>query len=329
MNSQIPLSVSTKIWGLNQPAVENNNDVASFIHKMESFTNAYSYFQNLALSIFTIEGLDEYDLDESFILRNLFINGSICFTNDTNVGLVCGKYAVDSWDWQHRPNSWKLIPVNDNAKIGVSELQAKALNKDNSVIVYLNKAKYGLENDFTYYARLNAMLRQLYENNVFIKSIQGILEGKNANSVNDLNEIINNIYNQNSFIKITTEGGVTAQELLHFVNSGVEFMGATIDQALTSLNNQMYLRLGVNHIAYEKKARLNVEEVKTNDQALDLIRYNMFETLQNGFNKVNELFGTNFVVKFTLDKYLPADMVVTGGEIQTEREDINDNDIQE
>lgn len=288
-----------KNWGFsnfNLPVGENNTELRSFVEKLESYSKSYNHFLNLALSIFKIENLEKYNINQEYFLRVLFENGAITVTRNSNVGLVAVPFSVNGYNYQGLPSSWNATPLFESSEI----LKIPTLNNDNAVIVYLNKSHTGLFDEFTYFSRLSAMLLQLYNNNLYSKSLQLVLEGKRVNN-SAFDEILDTIFNQSGFLKISTEAGDTAQDMLKFVSNNCDFLAREIDDALHNLENRFLSRLGIPHVPYEKKGHINVDEVHTQDFACDLIRMNFFETIQSGLKKVNEKFDTNLIVKFSVD----------------------------
>lgn len=286
-----------KNWGFNNfPIGEDNQELRSCVEKLENYKTSYNFFLNLALSIFKIENIEKTTINEEYFLKTLIENGAIAVTKASNIGLVAVPFAVNGYNYQGLPSSYNAVPLFETKEV----LNIPQLNNENSAIVFLNKSHTGLFEEFTFFAKTSAMLLQLYNNNIYGKSLQLILEGKRINQ-NDFDEILDIIFNQSGFLKMTTEAGDTAQDLLKFIANNCEFLPIQIDEALHNLENRFLTRLGIPHVPYEKKGHINVEEVHTQDFTCDLIRTGMLETIQNGLNTVNGKFDTNLKVKFTVD----------------------------
>lgn len=286
-----------KKWGFNNfPIGEDDTELKSYVERLENYKNSYNYFLNLALSIFKIENIEKTSINEEYFLKILVEQGAIAVTDSSNIGLLAVPFAVNGYNYQGLPSSYNAVPLFETKEV----LNIPQLNNENSVIVYLNKSHTGLFEELTFYSKLTAMLLQLYNNNVYSKSLQLILEGKRINQ-NDFDEILDIIFNQSGFLKMTTEAGDTAQDLLKFISNNCEFLPAQIDDALHNLENRFLSRLGIPHVPYEKKGHINIEEVHTQDFACDLIRTGMLKTVQSGLDAVNRKFGTNLKAKFTID----------------------------
>lgn len=290
--------MNNKNWGFSQnfPVGEENLELRSFIEKLESYQKSYNYFLNLALSIFKIENLEKYNINSEYFFKTLFENGSICFTNQSNIGLVAVPFSINGFNYQGLPSSWNAVPLFKSEEV----LKIPQLNNENSVIVWLNKNHNGLFDEFCYFSRLAAMLLQLYNNNLYSKSLQLVLEGKRTNDA-AFDEILNVVYNQSGFLKISTEAGDTALDLFKFISNNCEFLADKIDIAMNNLENRFLTRIGIPRIPYEKKSHLLNDEIKTADFSSDLIRMNFFETISKGLKKVNEKFGTDLILKFAVD----------------------------
>lgn len=270
---------------------ENSLDIATFIERSKAYIEEYKHTLNLALSIFECNNFIENGINEDFFLWVLIEDGAIAGfkPKNNNNPVMFQPFNTTSYNFQCYPSTIDIIPYYANGVDLSDILESKSLKKDEFEIVYLNKIHCGFSETFAYYARLYSMINQLFINNVFAKSLQVVLEGT-TDDKNDFDEIIRTILNQNGVFSHDIERGATTSELFKFVQNDVQWLGDKIDDAKKNLRADILERLGITHAPYEKKERLINAEIETQDEAIDLISYNMLKSINKGLEQVNKKF---------------------------------------
>lgn len=289
------------IHGTNFDAIgENNQDLQTFIQRSKAYVEEYKFNLSIALSRFNIKNALENDIPQDFVLGVLIEAGSIAAFRptidqngksiETTDKLYFQPYIPSKWDFYARPTEIEIVPYFENG-ITLSELgiSNKKLTKGQFEIIYLNKSRCGFAETFAQEALTYSMLNQLLLNNITAKSLQLILEGASSDKF-DLAQIVRAIFNQNGILTLATDKKPDLNELLHAVNTDVEFLADKINAAKMELRRDLLDRLGVRHAPYEKKERLTNVEIQSQDEIVDLINKATLDTINEGLERVNKRF---------------------------------------
>lgn len=283
-------------FNIDFPIGENNITTRTYFEKMKAYNNSYNYMLDIALSLLKYKGFDNTNIDDEDFNNHLIIDGSIAIAK-SNIGIIACPYSVEKRNYKGKPTAIRLTPCyNDNDGIDT----AKSLYEDDFIIVYLNRAHRGYLDYLQYHASIEACLSTLLNNNVIAKSLQNIIQGK-AERLNDIENVMNAIYNQNGVLKLALPDTARVEDYIKLDKNDSEFIAEQIYTASTNNINAFFSRCGVNYTPYEKRERLTNEEIKTNNMALDLIRSSMIETVQKGLNEANKKFGFELSVTLSID----------------------------
>ena len=276
------------IHQLFESAGENNNDIFSFIEREKSYIEEYKYNLNLALSRFELVNAKENNIVDNFVLTVLIEAGAIAAIKPKQ-NVILQPFVVNRWNYYAEPTEIKIIPYFENG-VTMEELGAsRVYQKGDFEIVYLNKTKIGFKETFAYEARIYSMLNQLLINNIFAKSLQMVLQGKQSDRF-DFKHIIHSIFNQNGILTLDTESKPDINELLTAPDLNVEWLADKVNEAKQNARRDLHERIGITHTPYEKKERLTNVEIQTQNEATDLLNIATFNTINEGLTRVNERF---------------------------------------
>ncbi len=276
-----------------------------------NFNTYFDMLVNKCVELFKVEGLPE-TVDRRFMLTQLVLAGKICFTE------FDGKLYALNGNVGGEPNCYYEPTEFIIANPVLGSKQVKIRQKDGSDSI---EGLDGIMVALTDTDELNDRVSQggLYG---LIYQTAGLL-ADNISSLNcsQINGRVSLLYTADN------EADARSAELvLQQIYSGkpykilkqniLEKIGinpvaaAGQNQTLMSLIEahqyilaQFYNELGIAANYNMKRERLNTAEVEMNSGSLDLNIWNILHNLQDGIERVNELFGTNITIELSPEVY--------------------------
>lgn len=285
----------------------NNGELTAFINKINYYLIKEKELWNIILSTYTIDNIPELLKNrggERFILKSLFSYGCCIFTDNTNVGLVSSPPIDIIYNVFNDIARTRLSICDFNASDNVDDLIKLSGDKSyleigEFVPVYVNKTHTGYIEDIQHRANSYCEIEQLLNNNLIVKSLMLILEGKD-NQAMAFDELIDIIYNQYGIAKVDVASGARSEDFLKVITNQVEILFSQCVELNKNKDSEFFAKIGINHIPYEKKERLTNDEIATNNQLIDVVRDGIINTVNDGLKAVNEKYGTNMSMRLTI-----------------------------
>lgn len=271
--------------------------------------NFWSYFKlltNKAMSLFKFTGLEDLEaVDERFLKEQLILRGKVCFTQFNNK-----LYCVNG-NWGGEPNAYYEPTTWIVANPVLGSKTVKVLNKDGSNSTEDLEGVVVALTDFDFLANnLNGGLYPL------IYKYSGLLADNDVSlNIAQINGRLNVVFTADSDTQART-----AEDVLHDYYNGKPYKVLTQDimdkigvnpiggsqatstlinliEAHRSLLQDFYNEIGIGYQGNAKRERVNTAEVGMMRGCLDISIWNMKKNLEDGFERVNELFGTSIGVE--------------------------------
>lgn len=253
---------------------------------------------NLFTSRYDVKGLPEETMEISGknnnFLTQMFFAPAVAVFRDAGLGIqilpVTGEWQFDI---AGNPTVWEVFGCNG---------YRKRLNKNNSVLIFNDNAytipfmqmlyniRFMLECDNTHRQNLKAqrqpMIAEIEED-----------EKKSAETfISKLNNFADTILFRKRPKKEKSKVGENPYELKTF-ESGRAFQGDLLASDYRYFDNRNLTWLGFDNENMEKKERLLVDEVNSNNVVVNTFYTIAYEHLKKGFDEVNKMFGTNITVE--------------------------------
>lgn len=295
--------------------------------------NFRSYFKlltNKAMSLFKFTGLESLEaIDERFLKEQLILRGKVCFTQFNNK-----LYALNG-NWGGEPNAYYEPTTWIVANPILGSKTVKVLNKDGSkdisgldgVVVALTDFDYLTDNlNGGLYPLIYKYSGLLADNDVSlnIAQINGRLNvaftADNEVQANMAEDVLRDYYNGKPY-------RVLAQDIMNKIGvnpiaaAGTNSTLINLIEAHRSLLQDFYNEIGIGYQGNAKRERVNTAEVGMMRGCLDISIWNMKKNLEDGFEKVNELFGTNIGVEINDEVFYDGSGNATLGEVDEEEVD--------
>lgn len=290
--------------------------------------NFHSYFKlltNKAMSIFKFTGLEDLEaIDERFLKEQLILKGKVCFTQIDNK-----LYALDG-NWGGEPNAYYEPTQWIIANPILGSKQVKVLNKNGSKDVDGIEGVVVALTDFDYLSdTLNGGLFPL------IYKYSGLLADNDVSlNVAQINGRLNVAFTADSEAQASLAEDVLrdyyngkpyrvlSQDIMDKI--GVNPIGGTqttstlmaLIEAHRSLLQDFYNEIGIGYQGNAKRERVNTAEVGMMRGCLDISIWNMKKSLEEGIERVNELFGTSIGVELNDEVFYEGSGNATMGEVE-------------
>lgn len=271
--------------------------------EQKSFTlNIYiNYFTNLCCGMFKLKNYPK-DIDEQFVIRTLINQGSIAFFQTTvdNVAypLLTQPFITNKkYNMYGKPTSITLMPAPNCAET-FSGVQIN--DPDEFEIVNLNPMGTSLYPTIYYFCNKIVETQRSIDVNVYNNQTPLIFECNKEQETTFMN-IIRKWSNQVKHIVLNKSAGARAEDLFKVHNVGVEWKADKMTDVMQYYKSEFFTMLGINHTPYEKRANMVKDEVRSNGHILQLTIDSMLDTMNECLKKVNEKFGTEMYMVYTID----------------------------
>lgn len=293
---------------LSMSDLTNNDEITAYVNKINYYLIKEKELWNIILATYTIDNIPKQLKQfggERFILKSLFGYGCCIFTDNTNIGFVASPPKSPMYNVfdDIARTGLEICNFNTNIVDDIIKINGNKsyLDKDEFVPVYVNKIQSGYFIDIQHRANTYAKIEQLLDNNIVVKSLMLILEGK-ENQAMAFDELIDIIHNQNGIAKIDVASGLRSDEFLKVIVNEIETIFDKCVELNKNKDSEFLAKIGINHIPYEKKERLTNDEIATNNQLIDVVRDGIINTVNEGLERVNEKYGTNMKMRLTVAK---------------------------
>ena len=116
-----------------------------------------------------------------------------------------------------------------------------------------------------------------------------------------LKQIYDDLIEGKPAVFTTEELSFTGKDDISVFSQNVEYLGDKFLADRRTIINDFLSRFGINTLAMEKKERLVVGEIDSNNQELAINREYWMKPLEDAIKEANEIFGTNMSVEFVGD----------------------------
>lgn len=292
-------------------------DLSAILNNVTA-SDYFTRLQLIAMNIFEWQGLDdEFGYGASRMLEDcLFNRGRAAFYKDDEKGyLVLNANPSDTLTVYNLPNKLNLWSIGYN----------KNVQFDDCVYIQNNYLEYPTASTITLFAsRLYETERTMDVNRFGLKT-PILLEGDEKAMLT-----LKNVYMQYSgnMPVIFGRKNFNLTEKINSVNTKVEYLLDKLEDHKHDILNDCLTFLGINSANTDKRERMIVDEVKSND---DFIKYclNVFyKPRLDACKRLNEKYGLNIKVKVNSDVLNNIKNIINEGgeefgEIYDDYQDIN------
>lgn len=252
------------------------------------------YLYNLIYSVF------EFDLPKDWALNYfrfwLFHFGSLAAIYTKEFGWIPSPYGVEKINHQYQPAVINVTnPFLKGSKTGVVGI--------NCEIIRLLDDYYGLDDLVTEYAQKLAQVDKAININLMNCNVSKAFPAKSKKDAEDVKEAYGRATEGEPLILINKDvlNGDDKRLVNLFGDVKSDYIVGDLLQAKRTIINEFLTKIGIKNANYDKRERLNADEVNQNNDETSSIVSVMLENLQACFEKLNAISGLNCSVKLRFD----------------------------
>lgn len=261
------------------------------------------YLYNLIYSVF------EFDLPKDWALNYfrfwLFHFGSLAAIYTKEFGWIPLPYGVEKINHQYQPAVINVTnPFLNGSKTGVVGI--------NCEIIRLLDDYYGLDDLVTEYAQKLAQVDKAININLMNCNVSKAFPAKSKKDAEDVKEAYGRATEGEPLILINKDvlNGDDKRLVNLFGDVKSDYIVGDLLQAKRTIINEFLTKIGIKNANYDKRERLNADEVNQNNDEISSIVSVMLENLQACFDKLNAISGLNCSVKLRFDYNVDNDVEV-------------------
>ena len=242
---------------------------------------------DIALSCVKWKNLPE-EIDPRFLEWCLFYDGmSIFFKDDITEKFVCIQVMPSGQFNMYR------IPKERTA-YAVNGYQNSDLNENNSVIIYNNLLRKPSVQDIEIYAKKLTNIDLTLNVNVNAQKTPIAIICDETQRLT-FQQLYQNYAGNMPFI--FGDKGLNLDNVKS-INTQADYKGEELNKLKTDIWNEALTYLGVSNVQYQKKERINTEEINRSMGGAFASRRSRIKARQNAVEEINKMFGLSIEVDF-------------------------------
>lgn len=254
----------------------------------------YSYYSNLALNRFRWENLPE-GITSRDIEKQLFIQGQVFFTNDSEYGYICLKASNKAFDLYGNPKELQVFGLG----------YTKSFNINNGVLIRENDLSYPPFIHLLHYIEICGEIDETVRMNLGQQRFPVIIP-KTANTQLSIDTLQNKLFNEYFPVQVVDKNMEKALgnelEAVKAINTGVPFLLDKLQDFKHDKESELYTFLGLNNANTDKKERLITSEVDANNGQIMMSLDTAFKNRQLACEEINKKYGLNIKVYKVIDE---------------------------
>lgn len=224
------------------------------------------------------------DWDEDYFLDHILIDGKICITNTAmgTIALKCGTKGINVYD----RNDGVIIA---NHVLGSFE---RTIDEDCVVIYLYNNLTYnGVAACIDIYANRLANCDSAIDINLLNTKVATVFEVGDKQEADEMKMIYDQIQRGEPAVYHRNGNGVMQDKMTTFgQNVKQTYIAADVQALKRDIYNEFLTQFGINNAAQEKRERLLVDEVNSNNDELAINMNYVYKNLKKGVEKAIKMF---------------------------------------
>ena len=285
-------------------SIKNRNRDRQNLQMMKnsnSYQYYYSYLKMLATSMFKWENLPN-EIPERFIERTLFYTGKLAFFYDNTMGFMVTKCNDNgSYNCYDEPVAYECYATNGYRK-NVRASDCVIIRNNVNCVPTMVYADY--------------FVHKLWEIDVAIQSNLSLQKFPIIATCEETQRLtIENLLKKVTGGEPVILGNKNLDlNSLNVLNMRVPFIADSLQEMKNNIFTECLSNFGINNANTTKKERLNVDEVNSNNQCLDLSSDNMLLFREQACEEIKEKFDIDISVSLREKR----ENSTTGGDILNE-----------
>lgn len=262
----------TNYFNLRPSDVKSRNNITTDYYRRYLYSKIYSVFE------FTLPK----DWQMNYFRYWLFHFGSIATIYTNEFGWICHPYSVEKLDIYKNPKSIIITDENFNKDKG-------GIIGVNAAIIRLMDDYFGLDDIVTRYAEMLAQCDRSINVNLMNANISLLFEAENKKQADTMKEAYGKATSGEPLI-VLNKDVADGKQLTTLMNSPKNnYIASDILTTKRTLVNEFLTEIGIKNANYDKKERLNSQEVSENNDETSAIVTVMYENLKSTMEVANNV----------------------------------------
>lgn len=252
----------------------------------------FNNMKMMALNRYRWENLPN-GMKSSYIEEALFERGEAFFFEDNMLGPVCLPCnAANKLNLYGEPEAFTVT--------GKGNGYVKYLKADQGVRIRDNDLMFATKFQIIHFAEKMQKLEALYEKNMQ-QQHRPFVAKANRDTLYSVRNIMNDVANGEDCVIIDESLDSGNKDVVQIMNTKPDYLLALIREEMQGLERELLTFLGLDNIA-DKRERMVVDEVHSNDTSVDAHLDVFFKCRQEACELINEKFGLNIRVVKVVDE---------------------------
>lgn len=224
--------------------------------------------------------------DKDYVKLTLLIYGHVAIFNDAKYGVVCASNSFQGQNIYYRPT---------DAVIANPILGSKTLKIDDECVVVKLKSNYrGYAELVAKYAYQLAQCDSSIDVNLWNSKVTSIYRAKDNKEAKEM-KLINQKVSEGQPAVYTSSDVLNADSVI-YLPAKQNYVADLIQDTKRTLICEFLSEIGINNSPIDKKERVNVAEVNSNNEDVENLVMGYVDRMNEEFDKANEMFGMNLSV---------------------------------
>lgn len=283
----------------------------------------FSHYYNIVSSLITFDNLPS-NYNNNLIMRILVEYGSCAICKKNGVFYIAPFFPEGSkFNENGEPVSIRLKAYSlfNLGQISIFNSQNQELEFKNTpenkefYIIKSTPSNLPLFYVIYYYSLKLVDIENAIENNIFAMQ-QPIMFRGSAEHKMDLMQLYTKFINRVRAFFMLKRQGVPDNEI-EVLDLKVKNNIDTFEQHKDYIKKEFFEFFGINAVPYEKKERMLVDEVNSNNMLLELVQSTYYSTIKDCVTKCNNFLGTDITVSFNINGFISdsTDSTDKGGDV--------------
>ena len=254
--------------------------------------NGYSYqyyidrLKELAVSTFDWDGLPD-TVDERFLESTLFQSGFALFFKDDVIGHLALKCTLTG--------PLNVYGIATKRRAYAANGYNAQFDQNSSVIIWNNNLHKPSWPTVNYYAKRLWELDRIIDVNCRVQKTPALLQGTEQQKL-----MLQNLYMQfdGNQPYIMADKSLDLGSAIKSIQTGAPYVADRLYDLKTQLWNEALTALGISNVAFQKRERMNTDEVARGMGGTIASRFGRLAARQQAAEEINRMFGLDISVHF-------------------------------
>lgn len=239
-------------------------------------------YYNIYRSNFYAKGLNYRE--KNYVMNKFWNNGTVAAFKIKNVDeLGWCQWARNTWDMYGEPETVNLVNTYGSPLIPTKTL---IVDKD-VVIIYMQSNRKPIKMIVDWYVKRIAQVECIINTNLQLQKLPFVIPVNDENEKNKLEDVVERILNNE--IVICVDG--VEPTMFKSISTGVPYIIDKLQNYKKDLENDLLTYLGVNNNGSNKIEQLQMSEVNSNNEEINLSDSNFDTELKEGCQRIEKVFG--------------------------------------